>query len=90
MIHQLDNRAIDEGIRHYKPNEIKDCIKVLRYAGFEPYIMVDKAVFEEILKLGGIPYRKDRVRLNPEALLSSPTLTERTKQYLLKAINAWC
>lgn len=89
MIHQLDNRAIEEGIRHYQPKAIKDSIDVLRYAGFEPYIMVDKVIFDEILKLGGIPYRENRLRLNPEELLQSPALSLRTKEYLLKAINAW-
>jgi hypothetical protein len=89
MIHNLDNRAIDEAVRYYKPKAIKDCIEVLRYAGYEPYIMVDKAVFDEILKLGGISYKENRVRLNPAELLNSPTLSKRTREYLLKAINAW-
>lgn len=89
VIHGLNTRAIDEGVRMNRPENINGCIEVLRYSGFEPYIMVDKEIFEEILTLGGASYKDGKLRLNPEMILRMPDVSERTKEYLYRAIRAW-
>jgi hypothetical protein len=89
MIHGLNTRAMMEGINSYKPQSIHDCVKVLRYAGFEPYIVVDEDIFDEILQKGGMPYGENKVRLDPYDMLESDKLSARAKEYLTKAIAAW-
>lgn len=89
LIHGLNIRAIDEGLVNYNPQSIKDCVNVMRYAGFEPYIFADKEILDEILKHGGIPYKENRIRFNPEALLEIEGLSPRTRHFLKNAIEAW-
>lgn len=89
VIHDLRIRAIDEAIQKYKPEKVGDCIKVLRYTGFEPYIFADKEILDEIMEHGGIPYKENRVRFNPEALLEIEGLSLRTKVFLRRSIEVW-
>lgn len=89
VIHGLRTRAIDEAIEIYQPKKMRDCVRVLRYAGFEPYIFADKEILDEILEHGGIPYKENRVRFNPKALLEIAELSPRTRYFLEKAIEAW-
>lgn len=89
VIHSLRTRAIDEGIGYYKPQSIRDCIRVLRYAGFEPYVYIDKEIFDELIKNGGIPYKENKVRFNPKKMLEIANLNPRTRNFLNQIMNSW-
>ncbi|MEN0047885.1 MAG: hypothetical protein AAF806_12560, partial [Bacteroidota bacterium] len=88
VVHRLRSRAIDEGINKINPQKINDCINVLRYGGYEPYIYADKEIIDEILQFGGTPYLNDRVRFNPEKILTCD-ISPRTRHFVKMAMEAW-
>jgi len=89
MVHNLSVRGIKEGIENIKPESINECIEVLRFVGFEPYIMVEKQIFIEILNAGGILYKENKVRFNPDQILRSKLISRRTAEYVKRAKRAW-
>lgn len=89
MVHDLSIRGINEGIEKIKPDSVNDCIEVLRYVGFEPYIKVDAQIFTEILNAGGKLYKENRVRFDPDYILRSNKISKRTADYVKRAKSAW-
>lgn len=104
MLHNLNVRALKEGVNKIKPGKLSDCINVLRYAGLEPYTIVDKEVFNELVNAGGHQhaytqsnrllgesyYLSDilEVQFDAAEILKNKKVSERTKDYVRKIFNA--
>lgn len=61
----------------------------VEYPGFEPYVLADRAILDEILNHGGIPYKENRIRFDTIALLEIEKLSSRTRSFLENAIQDW-
>ena len=53
LTHDLDTQAVDMGVAAHKPSSVRGSIDVLRFAGFEPYCVVDRRTLEIIARAGG-------------------------------------
>lgn len=81
IVHQVSRQRIEVAIKKVRPQGISACVKVLRYCGIEPYVVIGKDDWAEIQAAGGF-VRGDRVRFSPEAVVAHPSSTPRIRQLM--------
>jgi hypothetical protein len=86
IVHQVSRQRIEEAIRELQPQRICECIKVLRYCGVEPYVILGKDDWAEIEGAGGI-VRGDRVQFSPEDVASHPSSSPRIRHLMKRLQN---
>ena len=79
MVHGISNFRLSGALSEHNPNSIREVWDLLESIGFNPYIVVGKDDFEEILKYGGQLTKEDYARFSPDMLLHSPEVTEHVK-----------
>ena len=90
LVNNVPRQHIEEAIRVIKPQSVSGCIKTLRDAGFEPYVVMSKEDAEVVLRAGGVPFRADRVRFSPEAVARNPQASPRLRRMMLRLVeNVW-
>ncbi len=84
MIHGLSSFRISQALAQKNPQSVPAVWNLLQSIGFEPYIVLGKDDFDEILKHGGELLRSDYAKFDPYALLSSTAVSEHVKALLKK------
>lgn len=84
LVNNVPRQHIEEAIRAIKPQSMSDCVRTLRDAGFEPYVVMSKEDAEVVLRAGGVPYRDDRVRFSPESIARNPQASPRLRRMMLR------
>jgi hypothetical protein len=81
IVHKISRKRIEDAISVVQPKKISHCIKVLRYCGFEPYVVIGDDDWSEIKAEGGIVVG-ERVRFDPESVASHPKTSPRIRQLM--------
>ncbi|MEO7860711.1 MAG: toll/interleukin-1 receptor domain-containing protein [Nitrospirales bacterium] len=79
MIHGLSKFRISQALSERQPQSVSDIWGLLQSIGFEPYVVLGKDDFDEMLKHGGSLLRDDYAQFNPGALLDSPAVSDHVK-----------
>jgi hypothetical protein len=88
LIQELDTQAVEMGVAAMAPTSIRTCIKALRFAGFEPYCVVDTKTLEAIRSAGG-SVSGNRVRLDPDEVLRDRRLSPSIRMLVQRLRNEW-
>ena len=78
MIHGLSQFRVSRALSE-KPQSVHDVWELLQSIGFEPYVVLGKDDFDEMLKYGGKLVRSDYAQFYPDALLDSPVVSNHVK-----------
>ena len=49
VVHRVSRKGIEDAIAAVQPQKVSECVKVLRYCGVEPYVVLDKEDWSEIV-----------------------------------------
>ncbi len=79
MAHGLEKYRISRALSDRKPESVRDVWNLLQSIGFEPYIVLGKEDFDEMLKHGGELIRDDYAQFDPALLLDSATVSAHVK-----------
>jgi hypothetical protein len=79
MVHGLTPYRISTALRAGAPRNVNDVWQLLQSIGFEPYVVLGKDDFDEVLKHGGTLVRDGYAQFNPYALLQSSTASDHVK-----------
>jgi len=81
IVHAISRKAIEDAIATVRPQRLSGCIKVLRYCGVEPYVVLGKEDWLEIEAAGGRVIG-ERVRFDPESVALNPKTSPRIQQLM--------
>lgn len=79
MIHGLSKFRISQAFSERQPQSVSDVWRLLQSIGFEPYVVLGKDDFDEMLKHGGRLLSDDYAQFNPGVLLDSPAVSGHVK-----------
>ena len=79
MIRELDKFRVSEALAKRKPQSVSAVWDLLQSIGFDPYVVLGKRDFNEMLKNGGWLLSKDYAQFSPGVLLRSPGVTDHVK-----------
>lgn len=82
MVHGISRYRICQAQAKEKPERVSDVWQLLMSVGFEPYVVLGKDDFDEMLKHGGQLQRDDYATFSPDALLSDANVSEHVKSLL--------
>jgi len=88
LIHDLDTEALETALMEVQPTHVRDCIKVLRILGFEPYCVVDTKTLMAIENAGGSK-AGDRIRFDPRAIMANPDISPSLRRLMERLIDEW-
>jgi hypothetical protein len=79
MIHGLSQFRVSRALAERQPQSVSDVWSLLRSIGFEPYIVLGKDDFDEMLEHGGHLLRPDYAQFSPDVLLESAAVSDHVK-----------
>lgn len=79
MVHGLSRFRVSHALSDRTPQSVLDIWELLQSIGFEPYVVLGKDDFEEMLKHGGTLLRDNYAHFYPNALLDSASVSEHVK-----------
>lgn len=79
MIHGLDKFRVSRALSDRQFQSVSDVWRLLQSIGFEPYVVLGKDDFDEMLKHGGELLREDYAEFDPDVLLHSPAVSNHVK-----------
>jgi len=82
LIHSIPSQHIEDAIRSVRPRAMHECIETLRYAGFEPYVVMSKEDADIVLQSGGQSYRDNKIRFSPDRVASNPNASPRLRKMM--------
>jgi hypothetical protein len=88
LIHNLSTADVEEGLRTMPPRDVHGCIEVLRYAGFEPYCVIDVKTLREIERAGGSA-SGDKVHFDPREIARKPDISPALRRLMERLIEEW-
>jgi hypothetical protein len=84
MINDVPRQHIEDAIRTHRPGCISDTIKTLRYAGFEPYVVMSTEDAKVVLDAGGQRYIGEKVRFSPRHVAMHPKASPRLRRMMAR------
>ena len=79
MIHGLSQFRVSRALAERQPQSVSNVWGLLQSIGFEPYVVLGKDDFEEMLKHGGKLLRDGYAQFNPGVLLESAAVSDHVK-----------
>lgn len=79
MIHGLSQFRVSRALADRPPQSVRDVWRLLESIGFEPYVVLGKDDFDEILKHGGNLLRDGYTKFSPDELLCSTAVSDHVK-----------
>jgi len=79
MVHGLTQFRVSQALRTQRPQNVRSVWSLLRSIGFDPYVVLGKDDFDEMLKYGGRLLRPDYAQFDPDALLESRAVSDHVK-----------
>lgn len=86
MIHGISQYRITGALGKRKPDSVSAIWALLESIGFEPYVVLGKDDFEEVLRHGGNRVKQDYARFSPDAILRSPEVSQHVKA-IIRELN---
>jgi len=87
LIHNIPSQHIEDALRSVRPGGMRQCIETLRYAGFEPYVVMSKEDADVVLQSGGQPYYDQKIRFSPEQVASNPNASPRLRRMMRRLLD---
>ncbi len=82
MIHDLSEFRLKRSVGEHPPKSVSDIWLLLNSIGFDPYVVLGRDDFEEVLKYGGRRIREDYATFDPDRILRSPAVSNHVKALL--------
>lgn len=82
IVHGLSDFRTSCALRKRPPQNIKDIWELLGSLGFEPFVVLGRDDFEEILMAGGTRVREDYAYFYPDSVHNDLTVSEHVKSLL--------
>lgn len=82
LVHGISRFRISQALAKEKPERVGDIWRLLKSVGFEPYVVLGKDDFDEMLKHGGQQHRDNYATFYPDALLSDAKVSDHAKSLL--------
>lgn len=82
MVHGLTKFRVSRALQDRQPQCVGDVWQSLQSMGFEPYVVLGKDDFEEMLKYGGNLVRDDYAQFSPGDLLHSAEVSDHIKRLI--------
>jgi hypothetical protein len=82
MVHGLSKFRVSRALAEHAPQNVHDIWELLQSIGFEPYVVLGKDDFDEMLKNGGQAIREDYAQFDPDFLMNSPAVSEHVKSLI--------
>lgn len=82
MVHDISKFRVSQALVRHKPERVSDVWGLLKSIGFEPYVVLGKEDFDEMLKYGGRLQRENYATFYPDALRSNPNVSDHVKSLL--------
>jgi hypothetical protein len=82
MVHNLSEFRISNALLNEQPLSIREIRNILESVGFEPFVILGKDDFDEILKYGGNIIRQDYASFYPSRILNNAKVSEHVKSLL--------
>ena len=79
MVHGLSQFRVSRALQAQAPQSVSGVWKLLESIGFEPYVVVGKDDFDEILKHGGSLLNDGYAHFDPHVLLESAAVSDHVK-----------
>ena len=79
MVHEISRYRISGALAEQKPQSVSAVWNLLESIGFEPYIVLGRDDFEEVLRHGGDLVKNDYARFSPDRILRSPDVSSHVK-----------
>jgi len=88
LIHDLGTQEIEQGLTETQPDGMPKVVRALRYAGYEPWFVVDSKTLQRIGEAGGVVDGK-RARFDPESIAQDPGVPEAVRSLMRRLIRDW-
>lgn len=82
MVHGLSGFRITSALAEHPPQSVPDVWNLLQSIGFEPYVVLGKDDFDEVLRHGGEPVDQEYARFSPDRVLNHPAVTQHVKRLI--------
>jgi hypothetical protein len=79
MVHGLSAHRISSALRYAEPTSVASVWELLESIGFDPYVVLGKDDFEEVLRHGGRSVKSGYAKFSPSAILRSPEVSAHVK-----------
>jgi hypothetical protein len=79
MVRELSQFRITRALEDQQPQSVRDIWEMLQSIGFEPYVVLGKDDFEEMLRHGGKLLKEDYAQFYPDVLLESAAVSNHVK-----------
>jgi hypothetical protein len=79
MVHGLSQFRVSRALQDWDPQDVNQIWQLLHSIGFEPYIVLGKDDFDEMLKHGGKLLKEDYAQFDPHVLLMSSNVSDHVK-----------
>jgi len=79
MIHEISRFRISEALNDFEPSNVNQVWELLESIGFEPYVVLGKDDFQEMLNNGGRLIRENYATFDPSEILSSDSVSSHVK-----------
>jgi hypothetical protein len=89
LVHNVTRQSLEESLDDIRPKTIQDCIRVLRYCGVEPWVVIGADDFEHIKRAGGQLRGGERVRFSPRRVAEAVGVPERLRRFMLRLNEIW-
>jgi len=82
MVHAISKYRISSALADEKPDNVSAIWRLLQSIGFEPYVVLGKDDFEEVLRHGGHLVQQDYARFSPSIILRNPDVSKHVKSII--------
>jgi hypothetical protein len=79
MVHRLTSHRVSLAVSVRQPQSVPEVWSLLQSIGFEPYVVLGKDDFEEMVKHGGRLLEPNYAQFDPYALLESAAVSDHVK-----------
>jgi hypothetical protein len=79
LVHGLSQFRVSKALECWSPQSVSDLWRMLESVGFEPYVVVGRDDFDEMLKHGGRQIDDGYATFNPGVLLQSTVVSDHVK-----------
>jgi hypothetical protein len=86
MVRGLDQFRVSSALTNRKPSSVGGVWELLHSIGFEPYIVVGKDDFDEMLKHGGRLLRENYAEFIPDELLRNASVSDHVKTLVRETV----
>lgn len=82
MVHGISRFRVSQALSKSKPEQVSDVWRLLQSIGFEPYVVLGKDDFDELLNHGGQLQRENYATFFPDVLLADANVSDHLKSLI--------